>query len=57
MNADVVIAGGGIYGLGVARLLAARDLSVIVLEANRIGHGASAGLGHRGLRAMGRDPR
>ncbi|KFE51802.1 NAD(P)/FAD-dependent oxidoreductase [Pseudomonas syringae] len=38
---DVVVVGGGYTGLSTARYLAARGLSPIVLEASRIGWGAS----------------
>jgi gamma-glutamylputrescine oxidase len=38
---DVAIIGGGYTGLSTARYLAARGLSPVVLEANRIGWGAS----------------
>jgi glycine/D-amino acid oxidase-like deaminating enzyme len=38
---DVAIIGGGFTGLSTARYLAAKGQSVVVLEANRIGWGAS----------------
>lgn len=38
---DVAIVGGGYSGLSTARYLAAKGLSPVVLEANRIGWGAS----------------
>ncbi|HBF28413.1 FAD-binding oxidoreductase [Rhizobium sp.] len=38
---DVVIIGGGYTGLSTARYLARRGMSAVVLEANRIGWGAS----------------
>ncbi|MEQ1489787.1 MAG: FAD-binding oxidoreductase, partial [Terricaulis sp.] len=40
LNADVVIIGGGYTGLSTALRLA-RDFSVVVLEAGRVGWGAS----------------
>ncbi|MBN3758144.1 FAD-binding oxidoreductase [Paraburkholderia sp. Tr-20389] len=47
MTADVVIVGAGIVGAACAAELAARGLSVTVLEARGIGGGATAaGMGH-----------
>ena len=40
-QADVAIAGGGITGLTLARLLAAEGLNVVVLERGRIGSGTT----------------
>ncbi|WP_211595269.1 NAD(P)/FAD-dependent oxidoreductase [Paracoccus litorisediminis] len=40
-QADVAIVGGGYTGLSTARALAARGVDVVVLEANRLGWGAS----------------
>lgn len=55
--ADFVIVGGGIYGCAVAWELTKRGADVCLLEANTIASGASGGLGHRGVRANGRDVR
>nr|WP_246660378.1 FAD-dependent oxidoreductase [Nitratireductor sp. XY-223] len=41
VEADVAVIGGGLAGLTAAREVAARGFSVVVLEANRIGWGAS----------------
>ena len=41
VQADVAIVGGGYTGLSTARALAARGVDVVVLEANRLGWGAS----------------
>lgn len=41
VKADVCVVGGGLAGLSAARELAARGRSVAVLEANRVGWGAS----------------
>ncbi len=54
---DFVIVGGGVYGCGVAWQLAKQGVGVLLLEANTIASGASGGLGKRGVRANGRDPR
>lgn len=54
---DYVIVGGGIYGAGTAWELARRDNDVLLCEADTIASGASGGLGYRGVRANGRDPR
>lgn len=40
---DVIIVGGGVIGLAIARSAAERGAQVIVLEADRIGQGASYG--------------
>ena len=55
--ADFVIIGGGVYGAGVAYWLAENGADVLLLEARKIGNGASAGPGRRGTRANGRDLR
>lgn len=57
MASEYVIIGGGIYGAGTAWELAARGKEVTLLEAESIASGASGGLGKRGVRANGRDPR
>ena len=57
IRADVVIVGGGVYGLATAWSLATRGASVVVLEAGEVAAGASGGLGKRGVRANGRDIR
>jgi sarcosine oxidase subunit beta len=54
---DYVVIGGGIYGCAVAWELARRGAQVVVLEARTVASGASGGLGKRGVRACGRDPR
>ncbi len=54
---DFVIIGGGVYGAGVAYWLAENGADVQLLEAKKIGNGASAGPGRRGTRANGRDLR
>lgn len=54
---DYVIVGGGIYGCTVAWELAKQGEEVLLLEASSIASGASGGLGERGVRANGRDPR
>ena len=54
---DFIIVGGGVYGAATALELAERDASVTLLERDRIACGASGGLGKRGVRANGRDPR
>ncbi|MGH2486282.1 MAG: NAD(P)/FAD-dependent oxidoreductase, partial [Ktedonobacterales bacterium] len=54
---DFVVMGGGVYGCATAWELARRGARVIVLEARTVAAGASGGLGKRGVRACGRDPR
>ncbi len=54
---DYVIVGGGVYGAGLAWELSKRGCEVMLLEAGTIASGASGGLGKRGVRANGRDPR
>ncbi|WP_151702821.1 NAD(P)/FAD-dependent oxidoreductase [Nitrincola alkalilacustris] len=52
MSADVVVVGGGFTGLSTALHLARQGVSVIVLEAQEIGHGGSGrnvGLANAGL--------
>ncbi len=41
---DLAIAGGGIFGLSIARAAAASGMSVALIEAERIGAGASGGV-------------
>ena len=55
--AEFVIVGGGVYGVAVAYWLARKGADVRLLEARKIGNGASAGPGRRGTRANGRDLR
>jgi sarcosine oxidase subunit beta len=54
---DFVIAGGGVYGCGVAWELARQGGEVLLLEAGAVAGGASGGVGKRGVRANGRDLR
>jgi sarcosine oxidase, subunit beta len=54
---DYVVMGGGVYGCAAAWELARRGARVTVLEARTVASGASGGLGMRGVRACGRDPR
>ena len=53
VNADVCIIGGGFSGLNTAIELAERGLSVIVLEARKIGWGASGRNGGQLIRGVG----
>lgn len=55
MTTNVVIIGGGVYGVATAWHLASRGARVLVLEADDVAAGASGGLGRRGVRANGRD--
>lgn len=57
MEYDYVVVGGGIYGAGTAWELATRGADVGLFEADAVASGASGGLGKRGVRANGRDPR
>lgn len=57
MGYDYVVLGGGVYGCAAAWELARRGARVLVLEAHTVAAGASGGLGKRGVRACGRDPR
>ncbi|MBD1589906.1 NAD(P)/FAD-dependent oxidoreductase [Pseudomonas typographi] len=54
-SADVCIIGGGFTGLNTALELAERGRSVIVLEARRIGWGASGRNGGQLIRGLGHD--
>jgi sarcosine oxidase, subunit beta len=54
---DYVVIGGGVVGCAAAWELVRRGARVLVLEARTIAAGASGGLGKRGVRACGRDPR
>ncbi|SDU38757.1 gamma-glutamylputrescine oxidase [Pseudomonas pohangensis] len=54
-SADVCIIGGGFSGLNTAIELAERGLSVILLEAHRIGWGASGRNGGQLIRGVGHD--
>jgi sarcosine oxidase subunit beta len=54
---DYVVIGAGVYGCAVAWELARRGARVLMLEARAVAAGASGGLGKRGVRACGRDPR
>ena len=57
MATDYIVVGGGVYGAGTAWELASMGKDVLLLEADEIASGASGGLGKRGVRANGRDPR
>lgn len=57
MSSEYIVVGGGVYGAGTAWKLAAQGKDVTLLEADAIACGASGGLGKRGVRANGRDPR
>ena len=54
-QADVCIVGGGFSGLNTAIELAERGLSVVLLEARRIGWGASGRNGGQLIRGVGHD--
>ena len=54
-SADVCIIGGGFSGLNTAIELAERGLSVILLEAHKIGWGASGRNGGQLIRGVGHD--
>lgn len=54
-QADVCIVGGGFSGLNTAIELAERGLSVVLLEAHRIGWGASGRNGGQLIRGVGHD--
>lgn len=59
MDADLIVIGGGITGLGVARDAAMRGLSVILLERGELGSGTSGyfhGVLHSGARYAVIDP-
>jgi sarcosine oxidase subunit beta len=57
MRYDYVVMGGGVYGCAAAWELARRGAQVVLVEARTVASGASGGLGKRGVRACGRDPR
>ncbi|TIW28046.1 MAG: FAD-binding oxidoreductase [Mesorhizobium sp.] len=54
---EIVIVGGGIYGVSLAYELAQAGRTITLLEADDIAAGASGGSGERGVRANGRDLR
>jgi sarcosine oxidase subunit beta len=56
-TADYVVVGGGVHGCAAAWELARRGRQVLLLESGRVAGGASGGVGQRGVRANGRDPR
>lgn len=55
IQADVCVVGGGFTGLNTAIELAQRGLSVVLLEARRIGWGASGRNGGQLIRGVGHD--
>ncbi|MAE93809.1 MAG: FAD-dependent oxidoreductase [Deltaproteobacteria bacterium] len=58
-QAQVLLIGGGINGTGIARDLALRGVSVLLVERREIGSGtswASSGMIHGGLRYLQQDP-
>ncbi|WP_166360928.1 NAD(P)/FAD-dependent oxidoreductase [Pseudomonas akapageensis] len=55
LNADVCVVGGGFSGLNTAIELAERGLSVVLLEARKIGWGASGRNGGQLIRGVGHD--
>ena len=55
LRADVCVIGGGFSGLNTAIELADRGLDVVLLEANRIGWGASGRNGGQLIRGVGHD--
>jgi len=57
MSSDYIVIGGGVYGSGTAWELASQGADVTLLEADEIASGASGGLGKRGVRANGRNPK
>jgi glycerol-3-phosphate dehydrogenase len=59
-RADVVVVGGGVNGVGVARDLALRGLKVVLFERNDIAFGASgnsSGMIHGGVRYLSQAPK
>ncbi len=56
INADVCIVGGGFTGINTAIELSQRGLTVVLLEAKRIGWGASGRNGGELIRGIGHDP-
>jgi gamma-glutamylputrescine oxidase len=54
-EADVAIVGGGLAGLSAAIELADRGFSVVLLEAQRIGHGASGRNGGQAIHGLACD--
>ena len=56
ISADVVVVGGGFSGVATALELAERGYKVVLLEANRIGWGASGRNGGQIISGLGHDP-
>lgn len=59
LSSQVLVIGGGINGTGIARDLALRGVSVILVERRELGSGtswASSGMIHGGLRYLQNDP-
>lgn len=57
MEVDHVVVGAGVVGCGVAWHLARRGRDVLVIDGGPVAGAASGGIGMRGVRANGRDPR
>ncbi len=59
LRTEVLVIGGGINGAGIARDLALRGVSVVLVEKKEFGSGtswASSGMIHGGLRYLQKDP-
>ena len=56
INCDVVVVGGGFSGVNTAVELAERGFEVVLLEANRIGWGATGRNGGQIIGGIGHDP-
>ena len=56
INCDIVVVGGGFSGVNTALELAERGRDVVLLEANRIGWGATGRNGGQIIGGIGHDP-
>ena len=56
LSCDVVVVGGGFSGVNTAVELSERGLEVVLLEANRIGWGASGRNGGKIIGGIGHTP-